>query len=308
MSVVFYQSTDASAPQMSGEVGKLVAVLDACLVNGYGSKAAAGWAKSFSGTNKGVYRSSAGNRLYLRIDDTTTTYARAIGYETMSDVDNGTGLFPTAVQLSGGLYWQKSVAANSTARNWWMVANEKFFILVIDYDANLANPQGLVFGTIHSYVTSDAYNTIIMGCGANNNANSFATLGVYDTVSTGHYMARRCDNLSTSIAFNKVTVSGLFQPNTQSGANTNVFTYPDPISGGLHVSGVYVYENIAGKTIRGRIPGLWFIPHTLPFTHLDILQGAAGTELAGKSFIYLRVYSSAAVLLETSNTWYDVGF
>ena len=36
-----YRSTDASAPVLTGEVGKLVDLLDACLVNGYGAKSAA---------------------------------------------------------------------------------------------------------------------------------------------------------------------------------------------------------------------------------------------------------------------------
>lgn len=37
MTVRVYRSTDFGAPQLSGEVGKLIAVLDACLVNGYGT-------------------------------------------------------------------------------------------------------------------------------------------------------------------------------------------------------------------------------------------------------------------------------
>lgn len=37
MTVRIYRSTDFGAPQLSGQVGTLISVLDACLVNGYGS-------------------------------------------------------------------------------------------------------------------------------------------------------------------------------------------------------------------------------------------------------------------------------
>src|SRR6185436_20075392 len=39
MTVRFYSSRDAGAPVMNGNVGSMISVLDACLVNGYGSVA-----------------------------------------------------------------------------------------------------------------------------------------------------------------------------------------------------------------------------------------------------------------------------
>ena len=71
MTVTVYLSTDASAPTLDGNVGSLITVLDAVLVNGYGAKAAAGWTKAFSGTNKAAYRNSpsTGTGLFWRIQD-----------------------------------------------------------------------------------------------------------------------------------------------------------------------------------------------------------------------------------------------
>jgi hypothetical protein len=43
MTVRIYRSTDGSAPVLTGQAGKLTDLLDAILVNGYGSKTAAGW-------------------------------------------------------------------------------------------------------------------------------------------------------------------------------------------------------------------------------------------------------------------------
>lgn len=48
MSVYVYRSTDADAPVLTGEVGTLVSLLDACLVNGYGSVAISSMTRSGS--------------------------------------------------------------------------------------------------------------------------------------------------------------------------------------------------------------------------------------------------------------------
>ena len=174
-----YRSTDPGAPTMTGEVGKVVALLDACLVNGYTAsitgitrvgtvatvvcgtthnlitgqsvlitgadqadyngtfvvtvvsaavfsytvggtpvtpatgtmtykRLAAGWTKPFVGTNKAAFKQGTGaNDFYVRIlDDGSGTggakEALARGFETMSDVDTGTGDFPTVAQVSFG--------------------------------------------------------------------------------------------------------------------------------------------------------------------------------------------------------------
>ena len=56
MGVTVYRFDDAGAPTLSAAAGALISVLDACLVNGYGAKPAAGWTKAFSGTNQAAYR------------------------------------------------------------------------------------------------------------------------------------------------------------------------------------------------------------------------------------------------------------
>ena len=47
MPVTVYRSTDAGAPLLTNSNGSLIAVLKACLVDGYGSKASAGWTAPF---------------------------------------------------------------------------------------------------------------------------------------------------------------------------------------------------------------------------------------------------------------------
>ena len=57
-----FKSTDSGAPVLDGQAGSLVTLLDACLVTGYGSKTALGWAKAFTASSRGVYRAPAGSR------------------------------------------------------------------------------------------------------------------------------------------------------------------------------------------------------------------------------------------------------
>lgn len=61
MGVTVYRFDDAGAPTLSAAAGALISVLDACLVNGYGAKPAAGWTKAFSDTNQAAYRQGAGS-------------------------------------------------------------------------------------------------------------------------------------------------------------------------------------------------------------------------------------------------------
>lgn len=49
MTVRVFRSTDASAPALSGRPGSFVSLLDACLVDGYTGKPAAGWTKPYTG-------------------------------------------------------------------------------------------------------------------------------------------------------------------------------------------------------------------------------------------------------------------
>lgn len=233
ITVKHFHSAMTGAPVLSGTAGALIAVLDACLVNGFGTTsvtsltvasgvatanfasghpfmvdaialfsgatpaalngekrilstttntvtfdatgvadgaatgtisaklAAAGWGKTYAGTNLAVYRSDdvTGTRLYLRVDDTGATNARVVGYEGMTDVNTGTGPFPTSTQLTGGGYWPKASAANATGRSWTVIADGKTFFLHISTQTTTPGVAGCVwgFGDFTSYKSGDAY-------------------------------------------------------------------------------------------------------------------------------------------------------
>lgn len=90
-----------------------------------------GWEKPFSGPNKGVYRSldPMSTRMFFRMDDAAGAVARVLGYESMSDVDTGVGPFPSSMQIAGGGYWGRSVAASAAAVQWFLIGDSRGFYL-----------------------------------------------------------------------------------------------------------------------------------------------------------------------------------
>lgn len=324
MAIYIYRSTDASAPVLSGSAGALIGVLDACLVNGYGSKAAVGWSKAYSGTNLASYRAPSGNRLYLGVNDTGTNSARIRGFHAMSaagvDIASGTNPFPTDVQFSGGLYIYKSDAATAASRPWWLISDGKIFYLFVDSYNNNSWLSGYAFGDFPSYKTSDVYNTILIG---NNGPSSTAnmTMGVLNGQSgltiVGHYMAQRYDGLVNSVAFGKIPMRGC---NNIVGIGYNYSSYPsmiypDPLTGGMILSPIYIDEVSASSgsygVLRGRLPGIWSPCHPTPMVTGGTITGTAGTDIAGRTFECVSMFNGSYgynVLVETSDTWHDVHF
>jgi hypothetical protein len=120
----------------------------------------------YSGTNKAAYRSLdvTGTRLYLRVDDTVGVYADVSGYESMSDIDTGTGPF----NGGGSGRWYKSGTADATARGWRVYADSRCFYFYANKGTETAAAW---FGDIVSNIP-DAY-----GCGIRRPTNTITTMG-----------------------------------------------------------------------------------------------------------------------------------
>lgn len=231
MTIRVYKSTDAGAPVLTGAVGSLIALLDACLVNGYGAKAAAGWTKPFAVANKGAYKqdTAASNNpggMYLYVADDASSAggareARCSGYEVMTAITpTGTGQFPLngqAGSIAGGFVGiRKSNTADAVARAWVLVGNGQSFYLFIESGDQPApiGVTGFFFGDIKSYKANDQYAVSIIGRNAENSANStqgecFSMLShssnaAFNTLASsliGHFMARRHTGLGGSVRF-----------------------------------------------------------------------------------------------------------
>ncbi len=334
MTVVTYKSTDSSAPVLTGQSGALITVLDAILVNGYGSKAAAGWTKAFSATNKAVYRmaTSGNSGFYLNVQDgapATAKEARIWGYEAATAQDTGTAPFPTVAQMATGLFARKSNTADSTARAWYCVADNSVFYFFADTGDFTAPAYSLAFafGDIFSYKSSDAYKCIIMGRDSENTSSvtnerlpSVNTVGsgpAFPTTLTGHYIARSWTGTGASIAVGKHAVA-MAMSSSSAGANAVVgavatasapspqVTYPNGPDSALLLSPIWIHHSNA---VRGYLKGLWAPCHSQPLSHGDTFSGTGN--MSGKTFLALNVKGdngasqspNGQIMIETSDTW-----
>jgi len=310
-----YRWDDAGAPTLNGRAGSMIGVLDAVLVNGYGVKSAAGWTKAFSGTNVAVYRQGTGsNQFYLRVDNSTNAVASGvIGYETMSNVNTGTGPFPTDGQVSGGLFMRQSASTDATARAWLIAADEKRFFFWVNSDnaatsglSTAAGVPAMYFGDIFSDVAGDAYHTVIIASTntpINSHQLAMQTTSIGSAI-PGHFMARASSQLGGSIQVLK-TCTNMVSSNPTIGAAG--LGYPDPATTGLVLLPIIMQEFIsANLTIRGRLPGLWGVAHSNTAGNPgDTLSGSVSGGLNGKTFVILDVAAGSGrgrLALETSNT------
>lgn len=310
MTAILYKSTDTSAPVLTGEVDKLNALLKACLVDGYGSKAAAGWTSPyFDDTSKTRIFRQANNGLYLQVQDNGQSAggakeARVRGYEAMSAFDTGTGPFPTVTQRTNGFVWRKSNTANSTARPWFLLADGRRLYLFVESGDTSGTTTCGRFGDIRSYKSADNWACTIAGRIVENSSSLTTTQeltfsGVIGlTTVTSDYLARSYSGVGTSVA------AGMHTDTTKGmGGSAGFFgrtgmTYPTPVDGGLYLGKIWCHENAA---LRGDLPGVWAPFHNRALAHGDTFSGAGA--LSGRSFLALFVCETGEMILETSDTW-----
>ena len=311
-----FASTDASAPVLTGTVGSMIALLVACLKTGYGSKSAAGggWGEPYTGTNLAVFQAPAGERLYLAIDDSNAQYAKLNGYEVMTAVQTGTGLFPTAVQLASD-FVIKSSTADSTARPWIVMADDRavwvfVFAAQTVYGITATTDSGFFFGPLKSYKSGDAYSTTLIGAGVSTASGSrlgtAAGTGGF-AVGVGHYTARQYTQVGSAVQACKAQpLLGATSANNTTALGTVAAApaYPDPVSGSLNLTPILIQE--AAGVIRGELPGaLAYFHNALPLNHLDTVAG--GGDYAGVSLLAVTVYdlaSTARIFMKTNVSWF----
>jgi len=237
-----------------------------------------GWTKPFSGTNKAAYLPKAQYvQCYLRVLDDSSTptsangrWAKLRGYESMSDVDTGTGPFPDTTQAANALTCWKSSTSDSTARTWWLVGDGGIAYLGIAASAGAPGVYGgYAFGDINSLKSGDAYSCLLSAWAAgvdtlpSNYGTSmvFTTLGAPGATQAGRYLARTYTQLGTAIACGFMGDNGVSTVMGAAGV-----AYPHPPDNGLLFAPVAVVEN---SILRSRaLPGLYTPLHANPLALL----------------------------------------
>ena len=380
-SVKYFHSELPGAPVLSGTAGSLIAVLDACLVNGWGlltatavsvtdgvatatfatthsyeidstilvtgagtaalngehratstsslsvswpapgvadgavsgiitvKLAPAGWTK-LAGANRAAYKSSnpSATQCYARIDDSGAQVARIRGFEAMTDVDTGTGLFPYDVQASGGLYIQKSNVADASFRRWMIVATDRQFFVMTAYHAAYGyDYTPIFFGDALSIKSGDAYQCVIAADTANvstnNNVGSGQPLISVDNAA-GVFWARSYTQVGSAM------VGSLRHPGliAQSGS-ANHPTGPNPINNSLYVIPTLAFEGAgSGANYRGIIPGMYNIPHNVGTSFGSKSKTVGADGLPGRTLLGVHYQSSTVsggfrYMIDISGPW-----
>ena len=372
----------AGAPSLSGTAGSLIAVLDACLVDGWGTGtvdgvtisagiatvtragghpfdvdcvaeiagataatgsingaqkvlsvtgttytfataatgpvtgtithkvASLGWAKAFSGTNLAAYRSAdvAGTRMYLRVDDTGTTSARVVGYESMSDVNTGAGPFPTSTQISGGGHWTKSSAPDSSNRDWVVVGDSRMFYVWVRNPASSASGANTMgFGDYQSLKAGDSF-AAFLASGASNYAGSTtsADLSALQNPSGnfGMVQPRGVSGIGQSASLGRSSNQpAVFTSDGQVSGSTGM-AFPNPSNNEVYVAPVTLFESLPLPCYRGVLPGAWFCPMgvgTGVFGSRQRLTGVTG--LSGRVLRTLMSRSETPFFVDVTGPW-----
>jgi len=317
---IVYLSSDPGAPQLTGQVGSLVALLDAVLVNGYGvginAKTPAGWSIAFTGTNKRVYRVDPviGSGTYFRVDDSNAVagsnaraaYVRA--FEAMTGIDTGVNGCPTVEQMSDGDTWSKSSALSSAARDWMIVASAKWFYLFVDVNGGgMSTTVPFIAGDMDSFAPGDRYcfmvSTGLLGAAHSGAASVTVSQALYGrnqlnnavTANQGGYIMRgRVGSPgAVPIALPVPRIVGATPVAAVYGGAGGA--YPSTVNNGIFCDDILFREG--GSLVRGRMPNCYAPWHDRPLGDLEVkdgLTGFGGATVIAKSYRALTSSGSNA--------------
>lgn len=269
--------------------------------------APAGWTKAFSGTNLAAYKSSdplsAGH--YLRVDDTNAQYARVVGYESMSDINTGTGSFPTTAQMSGGGYWPKSANSNSTPVAWGLAADSRMFYL--STQPGFSSGASLQIGNIRCFgepialrPSGDVFCTTL-NYSNNTTVNSMGDACLAATIASRMASPRSYTGLGSGV-LQDLFVWGSNTSGIYSGMDGSHGPFPNPADGALYMLKKRMTIGPSNSSPRAELPGLFHLPQTGVWDSIRAGDKVPGTGLmAGRSLVALHG-GSATALNTTSNS------
>lgn len=281
--------------------------------------AAAGWTKVFSGTNKAVYKSAdpAANGHFLRVDDSNANYASVRGYENMTDVDTGTGMFPTTGIAVESRWWKNSVS--SAAVRYQFAVDSRMLLIAVNahssYNMSALRgfgdfiplaPGGDVWSTGLNFTTfTSAFNEYgydfswhAPNIGAVSMPRDLAGVGA--AVNQG-VMCANCAGQTSVLA---------------SGINGAYGPFPSRVDGKLRLGKQYVNLSIGAQdryaTPRAEVPGVRFALNSEVRNFLDtgdLIDGA--DDLAGRKLLALRTsegnaspsYNPGITFIDVTGPW-----
>ena len=282
-----YRWDDGNAPVARGERRSLCDILHACLVTGYGTKPGAGWTREFVNTtfDKAAFRNNplAGTGFFLQVDGYGATNAytpKVQGFEAMTSESDGVFPFNAATQSC-----PTSDAANTTARPWVLIADDRAFwfvcwgtITAAPTNANTA-VTAMFFGDYVSRYSNDPWACGLVSSGL---GGSYGYM-----LSTEYNGAGGLGGISFATPRNVTGVATPTLPGLNNGSGIGHPVYMGA-TGVPYTSGDQIL--IARPTLteavpysfRGWLPGLYYPLHAMAFNQLAAISSD------GKTFLSLR--------------------
>ena len=278
--------------------------------------APAGWLQPYTGTNLGVFKSGSAEAtgLCLRLDDTGTTNCRVVGYESMTGVSAGLGAFPLQAQVSGGLWWGKSNAANATTRPWRIYASARAVHLWVSPSSTVSDQvTGMLytFGDTLSYRSGDAYGCLITGgMVAGDVSTSITTFtgclgyGNGSALPASTFLARTPLAVGGSLNVRKVSASNSAAVYSGvSGYSSIVYPYPNAADNALRLAPLELHHNNYG--LMGQVSGVHHCAQALGDSFATGNEVAGEGAYAGKTLAILRVgpVAGGTVFIDAVGPW-----
>ena len=276
--------------------------------------AAAGWQELFAGTLANVLcvkpTVPEASGCVLRVADTGTTNARVRAHESMTDASTGPGTTPLEAQVSGGLYWPKSSAANATARAWYLVADERAFFLAVD-PAGTGRFTVLFAGDIGSFKSGDAYGYLVTGNEADQANVSTVPNGCvgysHRSARVGAYLVRSHTAIGQAIAAQRIGAhhNGSTADAYAGTAGYSWGTYPNGPNNGLLTGPL----ELVAQGIRGTLPGLLHPVQDLGTAFANGGNVDGTDDMAGRRLLAIRTappagaVTAGTVFLDTTGPW-----
>lgn len=273
-----------------------------------------GWEELFPGTpNKSVFRSidPQASGFCYRVDDSGTTQARVRGFESMTDIDTGTGPFPTDTQISGGGYTAKSYSEGATPVSYLLAADSRTVLIAISSYSSILGTYTVApirgFGDMLPLAPDgDPYSAAI-SCNSNSGTASFGAFGFYRSGAASIYCPRPRGGIGSAVRADTYPYVG--NAATVSGVDPKLGAFPSNVDGELKYCRQYIAADET-LTPRADVPGVLYIPQTGVGALIksgDTLQGSGA--LAGRTLRAVGANSSAdaepigAWLIDVTGPW-----
>ena len=301
--------TDGGAPTLSRVASSVIDVLDYCLPQ-------KGWTKVFSGTDKAVYRAGSGERKFYRVQNdgsfyySSTSYqychARITAYDSMTDVDTGTGQW-------GQRHFNVSNSGTPVPRPWMCIFNETTFLFVClptkttGVTMASANSNILGFGDTKAALPGNTDRSFIAGTWLSSPATNNCALSCpYSTIATGYAKLvcnRSLDGSRTALdtgLFNNGGLSGAKDGELYPFGRSSAAPFAYPYNGEM-LYGRPMMDDGSAYTLGDYIPGLFY-----PCHQGNTLNNWGEYTADSKTLVAVRVVSSNSISFDTT-TASDIG-